>query len=293
MEEVINVMKRLQLFWKKLRLFVRSHQLLWTKLGLFAFLVAFALFVLLYPGLTDQKVDTSVLILITLAVLVVILPWERLTSLKAAGVELELDRPQIDKAIGDLRTLKGKENINDEKVRALLKRLAPEIEQSIGSRILWIDNSPDNVWGERRLFRVLEIETVMAVSSDMATHILETDGDFDLLISDMRGADGVEPGDDAKPEAVRFVEQLRETETARHQKDRYKHIPPLPVVFYSGKQYSKLLDYTQSVRGSEPIVVVAQGLETFLIDVLRILSQVRSEPSEIVVGPGPADNNGA
>ena len=106
-------------------------------------------------------------------------------------------------------------------------------------------------------------------------------------------ADAVEPGDDAKPEAVRFVEQLRETETARHQKDRYKHIPPLPVVFYSGKQYSKLLDYTQSVRGSEPIVVVAQGLETFLIDVLRILSQVRSEPSEIVVGPGPADNNGA
>jgi hypothetical protein len=99
--------------------------------------------------------------------------------------------------------------------------------------------------------------------------------------------------DDAKPDAVRFVEQLRETETAWLQEDRYKHIPPLPVVVYSGKQYSKLLDYTQSVRGAEPIVVVAQGLEAFLIDVLRILSHVRSEPSEIVVGPSPADNNGA
>jgi CheY-like chemotaxis protein len=276
-EEVINAMQ--------------GRRLIWTKLGLFVFLVAFALFVLLYPGLTNQEIDTSVPILITLAVLVVILPWERLTSLKAAGVELQLDRPQIDKAIGDLRTLKGKENINDEKVRALLNRLAPEIEQSRGSRILWIDNRPNNVWGERRLFRALEIETVMAVSSEMATHMLETDGDFDLLISDMRGARDVEPGDDTRPDAVRFVEQLRETETARLQEDRYKHIPPLSVVFYSGKPYSRLLDYTQSVRGAEPLVVIAQGLETFLFDVLRILSQVRSEPAEIVIGPSPDRND--
>lgn len=270
---------------------MKDNKLFWTKLSLFTLLTVFALFALLFPDLTGQKLDNSILFLIALAVLVVILPWERLTSLKAAGVELALDNPQITKALGDLKVFKGKEKISDEKLWAELKRLAPEIEQSKGSRILWIDDTPDNILGERRLFRALEIETVMAVSSEMAKSILETDGDFDLIISDMRSGEIYQQDDKAMPEAVRFIKELREAETKRSQIDRYKHIPSLPVVFYSGKEYAQLLYLTEPIRGPKSVVVLARGVEMLLTGVLRTLSHVRSEPVEIVVGLTPDESN--
>ena len=86
---------------------MRINTLFLKKLGIAALPIAFALLAIFYPNLPEQKLDTSILLLILLAILVVVLPWERLTSFKAAGVELELDKPQIDKAISDLEALKG------------------------------------------------------------------------------------------------------------------------------------------------------------------------------------------
>lgn len=266
-----------------------SKRLFWMKLGLFILLIGFGLFALLYPNLPEQKLDTSVLFLITLAILVVILPWERLSSFRAAGVELVLDNPQVNKALNDLKALKDKERINDEKLWSQLRQLESEIELARGSRILWIDDTPDNVLGERRLFRALDIETVMAVSSEMAKSILETDGDFDLIISDMRSGENSKQGDKGLPEAVRFIQQVRAAEVKRSQLDRYKHIPSVPVVFYSGKKYAELLYLTQSVRGPKSILHLASGVEMLLTKILETLAYVRSEPIQIVVGSTPGE----
>jgi CheY-like chemotaxis protein len=259
--------------------------LFWKKLALAVIPLAFAIFAILYPNLPEQKLDNSILFLVLLVVLIIVLPWERLTSLKAAGIEFELDRPLINKAISDLEVLKGKENINDEKIRKLFERLVSNIEQAKGSRILWIDDSPKNVFGERRLLRALNIETVMANSSEMAQSCLDTDGDFDLIISDMRRGESIKKGRDDMPEGVQFIKRLRETETRRSQISRYSHIPSLPVIFYSGKAYNEMLRLTEPIRQDGSVIILATGVEKLFEEVIRTLSYVRSEPIQIIVGP--------
>lgn len=263
---------------------MNSNKIFWKKVALASLPIAFVLFALLNPNLPEQKLDNSILFLILLAILIVILPWERLTSLKAAGVELGLDRPQIDKAISDLEVLKGKENIRDEKIRKLIEQLFPQIEQAKGSRILWIDDTPNNILGERRLLRALGIETIMATNSEMAQSYLDTDGDFDLIISDMRSGKNYKKSKNEIIEAVQFIMNLRESETKRRSTDRYSHIPSLPVIFYSGKDYDQLLRLTEPIRRGESVIILVRGVEKLLEEVIRTLSYVHSEPIKIVVG---------
>jgi CheY-like chemotaxis protein len=266
---------------------MKTKRLYGKKLALASLPIAFALFAIFYPNLPAQKLDNSILFLIVLAILVIILPWERLTSLKAAGIEFEIDKPQINKAIGDLEVLKGKENVSDEKLRAQIEYLRPHLEQAQGSRILWIDDTPHNILGERRLLRALGIETVMANSSEMAQAYLDTDGDFDLIISDMRSGETYKQGKTEMPEAVEFIANLRSVEAKRRQIDRYSHIPPLPVIFYSGKSYSRLLQMTTPIRQTNSVVILVQDVEKLFEEVLRTLSYMRSEPIQIIVGPAP------
>jgi len=261
-----------------------NKNLFWKKFALAVIPLAFAIFTIFYPNLPEQKLDNSILFLVLLTILVIILPWERLTSLKAAGIEFELDKPLLDKAINDLGILKGKENINDEKLKKLFERLIPQIEQAKGSRILWIDDSPKNVFGERRLLRTLNIETIMAVSSEMAQSYLDTDGDFDLIISDMRSGGTIKKNKDDIPEAVQFIKRLRETETSRSQIARYSNIPSLPVIFYSSKSYSQQLRLTEPIRRDKSVVLFATSVEMLFEDVIGTLANVRSEPIQINVG---------
>jgi len=261
-----------------------NKNIFWKKFGLAVIPIAFAIFAILYPNIPGQKLDNSILFLILLAILIIILPWERLTSLKAAGIEFELDKPLIDKAISDLGILKGKENINDEKIRRLFERLIPQIEESKGGRILWIDDAPRNVFGERRLLRALNIETVMADSSELAQKYLDTDGDFDLIVSDMREGEVTKKQKDGMPEAVRFIVKLREMEAKRSQMSRYSNIPSLPVVIYSGQSYNQLRRLTEPIRRDGSIIIISTSTENFFEEVIRVLSDVRSEPIQIIVG---------
>jgi CheY-like chemotaxis protein len=234
--------------------------------------------VLLVPDLPEGRLDNSVLLLIVLAVVVLLVPWEQIRSLKAAGVEIGLDRAQVDRAI---ETVQGQgKNVGDKRLRNLLKRLEPQIEQAAGSRILWIDDRPHNVLGERRLLRALGVEIVMAESSETARESLRRDGDFDLLISDVRGKE------QSPPEAIRFIqEDLRKPEEDRRKAGNYEHIPLVPVVFYSGhdgKEYDKFL---QDMQSDESCIVWTSGVEQLVQQVLYLLYQIRLEPLGIVQNP--------
>ncbi len=63
-----------------------------------------------------------------------------------------------------------------------LKKMAQDVEYMNNSRILWIDDNPHKLLGVRRLFRALGVNITMAISSDHAYEILQTDNDFDLFI---------------------------------------------------------------------------------------------------------------
>jgi CheY-like chemotaxis protein len=234
--------------------------------------------VLLAPGLTDGRLDSTILLLVVLTIVILLLPWERIRSLKAAGIEIMLHQAQMDRAV---ETVKGQgKEISDDHLRSLLKRFEPQIEQTEGSRILWIDDSPYNILGERRLLRTLGLEIVMAESSETAREYLRRDGDFDLIISDMRGKD------QHPPEAVRFIqEDLRQAEDARRRAGNYEHIPLVPVVFYSGHPWQEYHDLIRDLRSAESIVVWTSGVEQLVQEILVLLYHIRLEPRRFVQNP--------
>ena len=235
-------------------------------------------FVLLNPMLSEKKLDNSILVLIVLAILIIILPWERIKYLKAGNfVEIGLVDARIDRAIEVVENQY--ENVSDEKLRAILKHLKPQIAQAEGSRILWIDNSPYNVLGERRLFRALGIEIVMAESSKTAREYMLRDGDFDLIISDMRRKE-LHP-----PDAVQFIREVRESENERQKAGNYSHIQPIQVVFYSGIDKHQLYSLTQEVQILEPSPILASGVGELIQHVLQISGGIRLEPISVIQNP--------
>lgn len=139
-----------------------------------------------YFDVARERMDGIFLFFLAMAFLILIIPWENLPwqtlkSVKAGGFELTLDEPQIKGAIDSL----GLKRIENERLRNRLKNLDSEIVKINGSRILWIDDRPHNILGERRLLRAFGIEVVMTISSEDAEEILFKDDDFDIIISDV------------------------------------------------------------------------------------------------------------
>ena len=115
--------------------------------------------------------------------LIPLIDWKSITTFKAAGIELTLNKPIVAGALHGLKIIEGKDRI---KLRKKLLSLEPKIKKAKGSRILWIDEQPKVIIGERRLMRALGIEIVTAKDSESAQHKIEEDGDFDLIISDVQ-----------------------------------------------------------------------------------------------------------
>ena len=202
-----------------------------------------------YPQ-TRDGMDATFLGLLGMAVLILILPWERLRTLKAGGVELSIEGPQVRGAIAGL----GLDRVDDEQLRARLRAMAPLIEQISGARVLWIDDRPRVVLGERRLLRSLGVEVVPVSSSDDALRALRADSDFDLIISDVqRGGVSykwVENGTDIH-EGANFVVLLYRSPDKRIQ-------PVPPVLFFSAYPWKSLLEYTERATAVSPRVEVCR-----------------------------------
>ena len=84
------------------------------------------------------------------AVLILVLPWERLKSLKAGAIEVSLDLPQIKGALDGL----GLDRVESEQLRKQLSGLAPEIQRLSGGRIIWID---DNIISFRLYYSIYKL----------------------------------------------------------------------------------------------------------------------------------------
>jgi hypothetical protein len=186
---------------------MKNDKYLWIRMVLSALVLLLAILRFAFFEIANERMDSICLLLIASAILIFFLPWERLKSLKAGGIELSLDQPQVRGAIDSL----GLNRVENKQLREKLSRRAPEIEQVKGSRVLWIDDRPHNILGERRLLRVLGIEVVTAVSSEMAEEILFRDNDFDMIISDVQRKGESYKLNDGIPnhEGVNFIVKLR------------------------------------------------------------------------------------
>lgn len=75
--------------------------------------------------------------------------------------------------------------------------------------MLWIDDHPEEIIGERRVLRALGVLVVSTNSSKSARAILEQDNDFDLIVSDLQRPS--EPRSRFKRYGgIEFIKELRE-----------------------------------------------------------------------------------
>jgi CheY-like chemotaxis protein len=254
-----------------------------------AVLILLALAKLALPDNVVGRMDTIFFVLICAAFVVPLVPFERLKSLKAAGIELSIELPQVQGVISGMRF----ERIEDERLREklseTLSRMKDEVEVIRGSRVLWIDDHPDKVLSLRRLLRSLGVEVVAAVSSAAAEEILGTDKDFDLIISDVQ-----REGDSHKVvggipihEGVNFVVKLRT-------KSALPFVKSLPVVFYAAYDWPRLVQFTRPAREHQPEAEISNSPADFLVKVVKQLAiahYLPLPPLEAEKTPTPASIN--
>src|SRR5438132_2092653 len=152
------------------------------KFAVAGILIVLAVARLAYHPSISGRMDTLFVVLIGGALLLLLIPIERLKSLKAGGIELSLEQPQVQGAITGIRT----NRIENEEIRSRLSRLQDQLALIHGSRVLWIDDNPRTILGERRLLRALGVAVVQAISTEEAEAILIKDEDFDLIITDVQ-----------------------------------------------------------------------------------------------------------
>jgi CheY-like chemotaxis protein len=186
-------------------------------------LIALAIARLVWEGFAS-KTDAIFLILLAVGLVLLIVPLSSIKTLKAGGVELSLDAPHVQGAVASLSL----DRIEDAKLRQKLHTLSHLLPVVSGARLLWIDDRPEKIIGERRLFRALGVTVVTATSSEQAREILNADCDFDLVISDVQRSGEtykVTGGVDIH-EGVNFIVWLR-----THFNDLF--VRGIPVLFYA------------------------------------------------------------
>ena len=231
-------------------------------------------------------VNGAFLILTGAAAVVFAFPWQRLSALRAGPIEFSLEQGQIRGAI-DAIDVHGTER---ERIDATLSRLATDIELARGSRVLWVDDKPRRLVGERRLFRALGIETVSVPTCRMAAETLVRDNDFDLLITSLEKAKEREEISDLRNPGVLFVNWLRgnEDDGIRRLVGETVDVPVmdtvinnLAVVFYAAFPLAYIRETIQPLTAAEPTVEASRGLDELLRKSLRLLADLRSNPIEV------------
>lgn len=243
--------------------------------------------VLAIVSVAVNGVNGDFLLLAGLAAVVFAFPWHRLSALKAGPFEFSLEQGQIKGAIDSI-DVDGPEK---GRIEGVLSRLAADIELARGGRVLWVDDEPKRVVGERRLLRALEIETVMVASCREAAEILKRDDDFDLLITSLEKETERKAIKDAENPAVLFVQWLRGKESTGISEllgaEPGKAIDDpvvnsMAVIVYAA--YDSLADIRTVIRPLnrlEPGVDASRSVDDLLRKAIRSLADYRSNPIEV------------
>lgn len=249
-----------------------SKTLLYAKVPTAIILVASAAVHIFLNDTLSSRIDSTVIYLITLAFLILVIPWERLKSFKAAGIELSLEDPSVEAALYPV----GLDTIQESKLKAKLRTMMPNLATIYGSRILWIDNHPNNVTAERRCLRSFGVNITAVRSSEAAQNMLENDNDFDLLISDIgRTGDSLtaikkKDGLKENREGVNFIIKLRQSGA--------DYTEAIPIIFYTAYSEYMSTKFTQPIRAFRSDIEVSKTFSNLIPKVVRILAESRSKP---------------
>lgn len=237
----------------------------WLRVAIAAVAVLLAGLRLLFLEVAPENLDNTLVLLFVIAVLVLVVPWERLKHFKAGGVEVELEQPPVQGALA------GMASANQEELQKDLLRLAPKIELAKGGRVLWLEDRPYNVVGERRFLRSLGIEIIPATPTNIVEKIDE-DNDFDLIISDIQWRN--ERGE-ATYGGMEFIKKLR-TEYSD------PVISSLPVVFYTAYSPEVVSKIVQQVGIARfPKIEYSHSIRDLVAQAITLIAEYRSNPIKV------------
>ncbi|MEA3203665.1 MAG: Response regulator receiver domain [Thermoplasmata archaeon] len=238
-------------------------------------LAAVAVVRLLGGGLRE-RMDQTFLLLLGGAALALLVPWDRLSSLKAGRLELALDPVhRVLREFPERRVLPrhGVEwRADPEELRRDIEHYAPLLPQVQGRRVLWVDDTPALAQAERRLLRSMGVEVVPVTSSRDAWAALETDNDFDLLISDCgREAETAWLTSPVAPDAKGVVWEGVEFALKVVRVHPDPRVRSLPILFYSANDQGTLEAVTAPVRRHPPLAAACSTPRDFLRIALQVL----------------------
>jgi CheY-like chemotaxis protein len=154
-----------------------------------------------------------------------------------------------------------------------IEAMTEDINQVKGSRILWIDDNPLTILGERRLLRALGLQIVMEADSENARMRLKNDSDFDLIISDLQRTAKTDKKVTIHDGAL-FVKEIR-------QDSMHPAIKNIPIIIYSAfREASVNILKDKGVTHFENIEL-CDTIETLLTKVILTLVQVRNNPIKV------------
>lgn len=243
----------------------KSWQLV-IKIGVSIIALVLAALIIIDPQGSERWQNPTFLLLLAVPLLAFLVPWHRLTSFSAAGVELVLESPSVRGAIEGIKM----SSSESRSIRRTLYDLREAIADSRGSRVLWIDDHPEQILGERRILRALEIQVVSANTSDNAREILEMDDDFDLLISDMQRMSEPE-SEFGRYGGIEFIKDIRQSSDDLVVKN-------LPVIFYTAYRPDQVETILDQVSSRDlPDIHFCHSIEGLLKEIFHILPTARAE----------------
>ena len=247
---------------------IKNSTLIW-KLAISVAAVGLAIYRVKAPDSSQVWLDSTFILLLTIPPLAFLFPWHRLQNIKAFGIELILETPSARGAISGLEMSAS----DNREIRRSLYNLRLAIEDSKGSRILWIDDHPEEILGERRILRALGVQVVSANSTNSAKNILEEDNDFDLVISDMQRKSEPE-SEYGRYGGIEYIKRLRNANDPVSAN--------LPVVFYTAYkpyQVEKILD--QISAGNLSDIHFCYSVDGLIKKVFLILPAARAEVTRV------------
>jgi len=234
-------------------------------------LIALALARIPWFGALGQGVDETFALLVVVAAMLIVVPWDRLSSFKAAGVEVSLDSAAVKGAIESLEI----PAVDLAQLREDLGTIAAQLPSLRGSRILWIDDKPHAILGERRLFRALGAEIVAATTSEAAEATLEENNDFDLIVSDVQRTGESYRLNDGEPihEGVNFLVKLRS--------HRDPAIRSLPAILYAAYDWERLVKFTRPARELQTEALICNEISGLMKKATTTIAATRARPIKV------------
>lgn len=229
-----------------------------------------ALIRLLNIGELHESIDNTFILLLVISIILFFVPLDSIKSFKAGGVEIELFENKVKNAIDGLEI---KQIENEQLLKTILK-YSKEIEIIKGSRILWIDDTPEAILGERRILRALGLEIHTSNNKETTLNLINRDTDFDLIISDIQWIKNIKSMS-VFYGGIELIQELRKS-------FKDETIGSVKTIFYTAynENQIKTIDAQTNFLSIEN-TMLCFTIEELIVNVIESLKIIRERPLKV------------